>query len=264
MDALKAIGLNLYERKLWVALLSRGISTAGELSSMAGVPRSRAYDVLQSLADKGFVVVQSSKPLKYVAIPPEEALEKVKAKLMENVENQIRRIDELKSSDVMKELKEIFTKGIKFVSPEEITGALKGRYTFYQQLGSMFRSASKQIAIVTTPEGLIELTTSHLDSLREAKEKGVEIKIATTGKVGASDAIKTLKEIAEVRVIDEKDVDLAGRFCVVDGKQFVMSLTEPNVHSSQDIALWSKSEHAAGNILSPLFRLVWDRAKPLR
>ena len=39
LDSLKGIGLNLYERKLWVALLARGTSTAGELSAMATVPR---------------------------------------------------------------------------------------------------------------------------------------------------------------------------------------------------------------------------------
>ena len=58
LDALKGIGLNLYERKLYASLLARGTSTAGELSEMATVPRSRSYDVLESLADKGFVVVQ--------------------------------------------------------------------------------------------------------------------------------------------------------------------------------------------------------------
>lgn len=78
MDALKSIGLNLYERKLWLALLARGTSTAGELSEIASVPRSRAYDVLQSLAEKGFVVVQSAKPIRYVAIAPDEALERAK------------------------------------------------------------------------------------------------------------------------------------------------------------------------------------------
>jgi len=68
MDSLKSIGLNLYERKLWVALLAKGVATAGELSAVANVPRSRSYDVLQTLADKGYVVVQTSKPLKYVAV----------------------------------------------------------------------------------------------------------------------------------------------------------------------------------------------------
>ena len=45
--------LNLYEVKLWTALLSRGVSTAGELSDIADVPRSRSYDVLESLEKKG-------------------------------------------------------------------------------------------------------------------------------------------------------------------------------------------------------------------
>jgi len=263
MDALKGIGLNLYERRLWVALLARGTSTAGELSSIASVPRSRTYDVLQSLAEKGFVVVQSAKPLKYVAISPEEALEKAKSKLEEDIRTMLERIDELKTSPIMKELSDIFTHGMKLISSEDMTGALKGRYILQQQFSSMIKDANKQIAIVTTPEGLVELTTNHLDVLRKAKEKGVNIRIATTGKEKSNDAVKTLSTIAEIRNLDEKDVDLAGRFCVVDDKQFVLSLTDAKVHSTQDMALWSKSEHASGNVFSPLFKLVWQHSKPV-
>jgi len=263
MDALREIGLNLYERRLWVALLARGTSTAGELSSIANVPRSRTYDVLQSLAEKGFVVVQSAKPLKYVAIPPEEALGKARAKLEEDIKTMIERIDDMRGSPVMKELSDIFTHGMKMISTEDLTGALKGKYTLNQQLGSMFKDAGKQIAIVTTPEGLVELTTNHLDTLKKANERGVNIRIATSGKEKATDAIKTLSGIAEVRAVDEKDSDLAGRFCVIDDKQFILSLTDTKAHSTQDTALWSKSEHAAGNVLSPLFKLVWQHSKPV-
>jgi sugar-specific transcriptional regulator TrmB len=63
LDALKNIGLNLYERKIYLALLAKGVATAGVVSEIAKVPRSRSYDVLESLADKGFVVAQSSKPI---------------------------------------------------------------------------------------------------------------------------------------------------------------------------------------------------------
>ena len=45
----KIFDLNLYEVKVWTALLSRGVSTAGELSSISDVPRSRTYDILESL-----------------------------------------------------------------------------------------------------------------------------------------------------------------------------------------------------------------------
>ncbi|MCK5629147.1 MAG: hypothetical protein KAI26_00900, partial [Nanoarchaeota archaeon] len=46
LNNIRDFGLNTYEAKLWTALLSRGISTAGELSDIANVPRSRSYDVL--------------------------------------------------------------------------------------------------------------------------------------------------------------------------------------------------------------------------
>ncbi len=58
LNKLKDFGLNSYESKIWVALLSRGVSTAGELSDIANVPRSRSYDVLESLEKKGFVILK--------------------------------------------------------------------------------------------------------------------------------------------------------------------------------------------------------------
>jgi len=263
MDTLKGIGLNLYERKLWVALLARGTSTAGELSEIANVPRSRAYDVLQSLATKGFVVVQNAKPIRYVAISPEEALDKASKKMQEEIQETIDRIDDLKTSPLIKELNEIFSSGLKMINPEEMTGALRGKYSFHQQLDSMFKDANKNISIITTPEGLNELFANHLESLKKAKERGVHIKIATAGTEKASEAIKTFGDFAEIRNVDEKEAPVSGRFFVVDEKQLVFSLTDMKTHSTQDMAFWSKSEHAAGDVLSPLFKMVWNHSKPV-
>jgi sugar-specific transcriptional regulator TrmB len=262
LDALKGIGLNLYERRLWVSLLARGNATAGELSEIANVPRSRAYDILQSLADKGFVVVQNAKPLRYVATSPEEALERSKKKMEEELKITQERIDELKSSPMMRELNEVFSKGLKIISPEDMTGSLKGKYSVLQQMESMFKSASERIHILTTPEGLNEIHEKHIETLKRAKEKGVSIKIATTSNDRNSESIKALSGVAEIRHMDEKEAPTAGRFCIVDGKEMVMSLTDnKNVHATQDMAIWSKSDHAAGKVFEPLFKLVWNSSK---
>lgn len=264
MDALKNIGLNLYERRLWVALLSRGTSSAGELSEIANVPRSRAYDILQSLADKGFVVVQTSKPIRYVAISPEESLERSQKKMEEDIQEMQQKISEMKDSSAMTELSDIFTKGMKIISPEEMTGALRGKYSVSQQMHSMFKDASKKINILTTPEGLNEIFSTHYESLKKAKDKGVNIKIATTADERSSDAVKNLSGIAEIRNINSKETPLTGRFAVIDGKEIVFSLTDhKDVHATQDMAFWSRSEHAAGDVLEPLFNLVWERSKPV-
>lgn len=263
MDSLKSIGLNLYERRLWVALLARGTSTAGELSEIANVPRSRSYDILQSLAEKGFVVVQPSKPLKYVAISPVEGLERAKKKLEEDMKLTMQKMDELKSSPIMKELSEIHSQGLNVIAPEEISGALKGRYSVVQQLSSMVKAASKKVNIVTTADGLNELVDSHYNELKRAVERGVKIQIATTGVEKAMEAVKALNGIAEVRALNSKEVPIAGRFAVVDGRELVFSLTDHKVHDTQHMAFWSKSEHAASSLLEPLFRLVWNNSKPV-
>src|SRR3989338_10608880 len=103
LDALRTIGLNKYERNLWVGLLSRGASTAGELSDISNVPRSRCYDVLESLAERGFVVIQPGKPMKYVAINPKESLERVKKKIQEHAVELGNKIDRFSKSDSLNE-----------------------------------------------------------------------------------------------------------------------------------------------------------------
>lgn len=263
MDALKGIGLNLYERKLWVALLARGTSTAGELSEIANVPRSRSYDILQSLTEKGFVTAQPAKPLKYVAIAPEEALGRAKKKMEEDFGELQEKMDDLKSSPVMKELNEIFSKGLKIVAPEEFTGALKGNYSVHQHMTTMFKDADKKINILTTPEGLNDLYENHFDHLKKANDKGVDIKILATSTEKCQDAIKALNGVAEIRNVNEKELPVGGRFTIIDGKQMIFALTDHSVHATQDLAMWSKSEHASGKVLEPLFKLAWNSSKAL-
>lgn len=264
MDALKGIGLNLYERKLWVALLAKGTATAGELSSIANVPRSRTYDVLQTLADRGFVIVQTSKPLRYVAITPIESLEKAKQKLKEKFKVKEKKIDRLKTSELMDELNDLYKQGLKLVSPEDITGALKGKYSVLQHMESMLRNASSAVNIVTTPSGLNDLFENHISIFKKLNERGVKIKIATRVDKTSSDAIKAFSGIAEVRNITQEEMPLSGRFYVVDGQQMMMGLSDPKVvHSSQDMMFWTKSKHVAKGMIEPLFNLVWEKSKPL-
>ena len=72
---------------------------------------------------------------------------------------------------------------------------------------------------------------------------------------------KTFGNIADIRTMDEKKLPVSGRFLVVDGRQLTFALTDTKVHSTQDMVFWSKSEYAAGNVLEPLFKLIWSHSK---
>jgi len=263
MDALKGIGLNLYERKLWVALLAKGVATAGELSSMTNVPRSRTYDVLESLAEKGFVMLQSSKPLKYVAIPPAEALERVKNKMRMDYEARVERIERLKNSPLLSELENIHKQGLSIISPEDISGSLKGKYSVLQQTESMLKDATSSVNIVTTPAGLNELYENHYNLLKNLRQKGVDIKIAARIDESCSEALSALSGVAEIRRIVDEKVPIFGKFYIVDNQQAMLGLSHPESSDMQHMMFWTKSEHTSRDILNPVFKLIWEHSVPV-
>lgn len=256
LDALKGIKLNLYERKIFVALLAKGVATAAELSEIASVPRSRSYDVLESLAEKGFVIVQPSKPIKYVALPPKESLERTKETLRTQHEEMIERITKLQNSPVIQELESIYKGGLNLVQPTELTGTLKGKHIIDRQLKSILRGAQKQISIVTTEAGLEELHTKHFRTLRKIAKNGIKLRIAAPLKNKA--VAKALAEVAEVRHTKGS----FGRMFVIDNQHLVLGLTDDTqVHDTQDVALWTNSEHVVERMATPFFNYVWNGAK---
>jgi len=267
MDSLKAIGLNKYQRNLWAALLSRGASTAGELSDISNVPRSRCYDVLQSLADWGFIVVQPGKPMKYVAVTPSEAFERAKKKAQEQSKEVTEKIDRIKKSDVLRELEKIFKDSMKVIQPEDLSGSLKGRYAMMQQMETMMKNAKKSVKLVTTANGLADMAEHHLSLMKKVSDNGVTIKIAAPVNKQTLDVVKQLSKYAQIRKIDDVDhvEKLLGRFVCIDGEEFLLSLTDDTkTHPTQDVAFWSQSAHASSRFVEPLFELVWHHSKPVK
>ena len=255
-DILKSIGLNLYERKIFVALLAKGVATAAEVSEIAGVPRSRSYDVLESLADKGFVVVQPSKPIKYVALPPAEAMERTKQNLEKNHKIMIERINKVKVSPIMDELEKLHKDGLNLVKPSDMTGTLKGRDTINRQLRFVFKDAKESISIVTTEKGLSDLYSNHFRVLKKAAGNGIKLRIMAP--LRNENVVNALSGIAELKNIGNP----MGRFCVIDNEQMVFSLTDDeNVHETQDVAFWADSAHAVKNMMGPYFSMVWGHGK---
>ncbi len=259
LDQLKTLGLNSYQRKLWTALLSNGTSTAGELSDISDVPRSRTYDVLESLEDLGLVRIQSGKPMKYTPVDPDESLERLKKNYKQEYEEKKKKIDRLKDSDTFEDLKELYSSGVESTDPGELSGALKGRYKMLQQLESMFKNSEDRIHLMTSEDGLKEIHNNHINHLRDAHERGVDIKIAAPVSEEGRDIVDKLSEFAEIRHIPSNE-DAIGRFSIVDGNEFTFALThEEEVDPTQDVSFWSKSDHAASDFLEPLFQDYWKK-----
>lgn len=260
LKKIKDFGLNSYEAKIWTALLSRGVSTAGELSDIAGVPRSRSYDVLESLEKKGFIIMKIGKPIKYIAVDPEEVIERVKKNIRDDAERQASTIESLKTSDVLDELRSLHNNGVEMVDPSEITGALKSRSNAYDQMDAMIRSAEDSLVLVTTADGIRRKIDAHFRSLEKAHARGVNIRIACPVDDANSAEIKELGSIAEIRDIDS----IKARFMLADDKELLfMLLDDAEVHPTYDVGVWINTPFFASAI-GQMFELVWKQAKKIK
>ncbi len=253
----KIFDLNLYEVKVWTALLSRGTSTAGELSSISDVPRSRTYDILESLEKKGFIVMKLGKPIKFVALKPEEVIERVKKNLVVDAKEKSRRLEQLKGDEVLGELSGLFKEGVKFVEPTDLSGALKGRQNIYNHMDMLIREAEDSITLVTTADGLSRKLEILMPSLEKARKRGVKIKIAAPINQSNIKIAKEFSKIAEV-----KDVEgLKARFMIIDSEQIMfMLLSDDTVHPNYDVGVWINTEFFA-QALEQLFDIAWKNFK---
>ncbi|MFC2143019.1 TrmB family transcriptional regulator [Candidatus Aenigmatarchaeota archaeon] len=266
-DALKTIGLNKYERNLWVALLARSSATAGELADISKVPRSRCYDVLESLADKGFVIVQPGKPMKYVAIKPREALERAKKKVQLDSTETCSKIDRLCKTDIMKELERVYKDSFQTVSPEELSGSLRGRYSLVQQTETMMKKARKYAKIITTEDSFIELVKNYSSVIQKMSKSGVKVNILAPLNKNTKEYASTISKYAKIRnYADTEHVGkMFARFFIVDGEESCVGLTDDKkTHESQDVAFWTQSRHVTSNTFEPMFNLVWHNSKEFK
>ncbi len=251
----RAFSLNLYEVKLWTALLSRGVSTAGELSDIADVPRSRTYDVLESLERKGFVIVKPEKPIKYMAIAPGEVLDRVQRRLVEITDEKQKRLSGLKESDVLKELALLYKQGIEPMQPTDFSGALKGRHNLYDHMSLLTKEAESSIVIATTEDGIIRKVRALKPILEKAKARGVKIKIAAPMNDKTKEVLDKLDGVADVKDLK----DMKARFVIVDGKQVLFMLNDDkDVHPTYDLGMWVSTPYFAG-ALQTMFDAAWKK-----
>ena len=246
--------LNLYEVKIWTALLSRGVSTAGELSDIANVPRSRSYDVLESLEKKGFVVMKVGKPIKYIAIPPREVLERVKKNVKIEADKNLEQLQEIEGSQLLEELDTIHNKGYELLDPVEFSGAVKDRENLIAHITKLIKNAEKEIILVTTKKYIQDKVTILKRHLEKAHERGIKIKIAAP--IEETEETEEIKEISKISEI--KNIDLNARFCIADRSELVFMLTEGNLN--QDPALWVNTSLFA-EALVQLFEISWKQEK---
>ncbi len=86
IQLLKNFNFTESETKVYISLLKNGSGTGYEISKNSSVPRSKVYNILEMLIDKGCVIVsKQTNPLNYSAVPINEFIENIKFNVQDNL-----------------------------------------------------------------------------------------------------------------------------------------------------------------------------------
>ena len=223
--------LNIYETKVWLALLGKGLASAGEVAEISGVPRSRTYDVLESLEKRGFAIMKLGKPVKYIAVKPNIIIEKLKSNTLKNANERIESISKLKDTDEYKELQQLYSVGIQPVRQEDISGSIKGKLTIYSHIKELLENARKEVIICTSVQEIQNKSRFFSLVLDRLKKANIKIKIALSGEE------KDIKKINNKFKIKAKQIDVDTRFFIADNEQILFMISKTGL-PEEEIAVW--------------------------
>ncbi|MFH1211233.1 MAG: helix-turn-helix domain-containing protein [archaeon] len=249
-----AFDLNIYEVKIWTALLSRGLATAGELADISGVPRSRSYDVLESLEKRGFVIIKLGKPIKYIAVQPDEIVKRVKTSIKKTSDYQLDLLEKVKETTIFKEIELLYKQGIHNVDPTNLAGAIRGRNNLRNHMDTMLSNAEKTVTLVTSTSGFVRDVDEFKRVFKKLNENNVKIKIAAPLVTEeAKKVAKEIKDLAEVKHTSK----INSRFMIVDGKELLFMVeNDKEIHESYDTGIWVTSPFFA-SALETMFNSTW-------
>jgi sugar-specific transcriptional regulator TrmB len=149
--------LGEYEIEAYLAVLEHGQLTASEIADRTDIPQPRVYDTVRSLSDRGLVELRESRPMKVVAVDPDDAFGSIQSSLDELV-------TELEA---------------RYTAPARDTEAVtlvKSRSTILRYVEEIIETAEYELVLSLTPD----LLRRFRDDLAAQIDDGVSIDLLVT------------------------------------------------------------------------------------
>ena len=149
--------LGEYEIDAYLTVLEHGDLTASQIADRTDIPQPRVYDTVRSLSDRGLVELRESRPMKVIAVDPDEAFSGLQSSLM----------------DMVSELEARYTAPAR---DTEAVSLVKSRSTILRYLEDVIEAAEFEISLSLTPDLLMRFE----DLLSDAVDEGVSVELLVT------------------------------------------------------------------------------------
>lgn len=227
VDRLKELGLTEYEAEGLVILTRLGTGTAKDVARVDDVPRTRVYDAMETLHERGLVDIQHTTPRKFTVVSDETVVRKLDVDRENTITEIAGLFDELGPVSRQTEQAGVWT--------------VTGREAVGQRVFEFVDEADEQVIYMTVDE---LLTDEHLARLHEADERGVDVYLA-----GVSEAVQARiqEAVPSVRMFEtlwEWAETPAGSLLVVDEQTALVSVRVDGrgTEEVEETAIWGSGE----------------------
>jgi HTH-type transcriptional regulator, sugar sensing transcriptional regulator len=163
LETLKSLNFTEYEAKAYLALLEDSPLTGYAVAKNSGVPRSKIYEVLESLVLRGDIFVSYGNTPQYIPVPAKELIRNRRLKAEETFEQAEKSLAKFEQSS----------------NDRENIWNITGRTEILDKVKACISSAEKRILLEIWEEEFKELEFE----LRQAANKGVTVTIITYGEI---------------------------------------------------------------------------------
>jgi len=214
LNLLIHIGFTEYEAKAYLALLQQSPLTGYAVARISGVPRSKIYEVLGAMVERGDVLVSYGEPVQYAPKPPQELI----ASRRRTIEQQLAAAE--------KGLEDFLGKN----TPTDLIWDIRGRDEILARLREVIGRAKRQILLQIWEEDAPEIR----EALLLAAQRGVVITVVAYGNPDFPFARIYAHEPGEEEITDE----YGGRWIIlsIDGQEIVAGIVSLGKESR---AAWS-------------------------
>jgi len=230
--SLERIGLTSYEIRAYTTLIKNGESNASEISQNSGVPYSKIYEILGTLEEKGWIGSDDSRPTKYFAKAPSNALETTK----QNADT----IFSENKNIILSELLPLYEKSGTSEKPD--IWFISGAMNIVSKIMEMVEHCREEVMIAVPQAGEL-IVKQALPKLRQLHDKGINITILISDEFD-KESIKAISRVANVKV---KGGLFGGG--IISDKRYVVILLGPEISSSSSselVAIWADHAGLAG------------------
>jgi len=241
INDLRYFGLNDYEARAYLILIMYGNLTASKICEYTKIPISKVYDVMNKLKRKGLSERWSSKPIKYKAIEPAHAINRILYEKMEAFKE-------------LKNKRNILVKKLIPLKTSNETWSSRGKTQFFEKIVHMLSNTKKRGYTITDTFSRYP-RLDHV--LKLALKRGVKIRMLGAGKLSEDSLVRALWYVNAGIEIKIFPMDKHPGFTIVDTKEACLKV------DNDSNFIWS-SNPAMLKLLDTYFEHIWKKATPIQ